>query len=422
MLFITRAKGILNNNLIKQSFFYFVINLFNTALPFILLPLISRSLSLNGFGDYSLYKVFVAFSIPMVGLALSSAVIRRFYSLKKEVFKEYIFTAIFVVITFTIVWVLIIKLFNNVLNVVLHINNVNIILFGIFSGSVTALYNIPLSVYRVKNNLYRYAVINGVVILLYLFIIIVAFINKKLSLNIIIYGYIFSYIGGWVMGLFFLIKDKLIKAKLIVSHIGDMLKYSIPLALYSMVALVYSLNDRLIINSYLTKSDLAIYAGTSQVAFVLSKVGQSIQLAWTPFVFDQYKKFGIEAKKVKKYTVIIISFLIFLALLFAFMYPFIYKFFLPEKYSYGLKFYYFFIIASLFQSVYWLYNPTILYLEKNKYLLYTSIISAIISLLMNFYFVQKGLFFVAMVYAFAWFIQLFFLLIFTHHVKTIKVN
>lgn len=422
MSFIKVKNLLLNNKLVQGSIFYFVIGLINSLIPIVILPLVSRSLNLTDFGSYSLYKVFVAFSIPLVGLSLSAAVMRRYYSLNSEEFKSYIFSSLIPPFAALFVMSAVFLIFKLQFVEVLKIESIELVILALFSGAVTSLNKTIITVYRAKNQLRQYFIVNISYIVFYLFVVGVAFFFGWLTLNFVIYGYIFSFLISSLIGLFLLLNDKLIKFSFQFIYVVDMIKYSFPVAMYSLVALVYGLNDKLIINTYLDKKDLAIYAGTSQVALILSKIGSSIQLAWTPYVFEQYKKYGIAANNVKKQTIYMVGFLVVVSLIFTLLYPFVFRIFLPESYSQGLDYFYFFIIASLLQSIYWLYNPLILYVEKNSYLLYISIVSAIISLSLNFYFVKKGVFFVAMAFAISWFIQLVGLLIVNSYAKNSKIN
>jgi len=221
--------------------------------------------------------------------------------------------------------------------------------------------------------------------------------------------------------LFDYFKRRTSKVILDFSNMSDTLKYCLPLILFALLAQLFALGDRFFINYFLDKDSLALYSVGHQMAFAIPLVGQSIQLAWTPFVFEQLSR-NEPQEKLRKFTFLFIILLTFLSIIYAFVYPMIFKLFLPQDYYSVLNYYYFFIIAGFFQSLYWLYNPFLLYLERNSLFVYITLAAAAFSVTLNYLYVERGLMWMASIFALSWLIQFVCLLIAITYVKKLKMD
>ena len=66
-------------NLIKEGGLYAIINILDRIVPFILLPLIIRSVSIEEFGIYSLFLSIESFLVPIVTLNIHGSISKQFY-------------------------------------------------------------------------------------------------------------------------------------------------------------------------------------------------------------------------------------------------------------------------------------------------------------------------------------------------------
>jgi O-antigen/teichoic acid export membrane protein len=274
--------------------------------------------------------------------------------------------------------------------------------------------------YRVSNSTIKYLSSTLVGILATFSGILILKNQNILDLGNILKIHLLSIFLVVTFNLFIFFKEKF-KLLFDFSHFADTFIYVIPLVIFSVLAQIYSTSDRFIINYFLGKDNVGLYSAGIQMAFVIPMIGQSIQLAWTPYVFERLTlNSAVATKKLNKITLLLAAFLIILTIAYAVIYPSIFKVFLPVSYNSVLNFYLFFIIAGLFQSLYWLYNPFLLFYEKNFYFIYITIIAATISLTLNLLFVSDGLAYVATTFALCWLIQFVLLLITISYVKNIK--
>lgn len=407
-----------SNMLFKNLSVYFLSQLITAFLPIIIIPIISRTLSLNDYGSYSLYKSIFGFIIPLVGLSFSNAVIRKYYSIEKKDFKSYMFTLMVIMTVASIVLYFILLLNLNYLLRILKTDDSTIVFYALYVAYFTCISAILMSYYRVINNVKKYLLSN--IIIIFATIAGVIFLKNQgiLKLENLLIIHLVAIVISVVYNLFTFF-DKESKIVLNFSKINETFIYCSPLVVYSLLAQVYAVSDRFFINYFLDKDSLALYSAGIQMAFVIPMLGQSIQLAWTPYVFERLTA-KREVYKLKKITLILSGLLFVFSIFYVVLYPFIFKLFLPRSYDSVLNYYFLFIIAGLFQSLYWLYNPFLLFYEKNTYFIYITLFAAVISVVLNSFFVKNGLVWVASVFMLSWFIQFICLLIAIRYVKNSK--
>lgn len=408
------------NKLLKNLSVYFISQLITALLPIIIIPIISRALTLNDYGSYSLYKSIFGFLTPLVGLSFSNAVVRKYYNIEKNQFKSYMLTLMATITVAAILIYLIILIDLKFLLKVLKIQDPSILYFALAVTYFTSVSAILVGFYRVVDDTKKYLFSNLIIILL---TIVGVFYIKNyhiLTLTNLMWIHLMAILVSVIYNLLtFFSSEKNIKLDF--TNLKDTLKYCFPLIIFSLLAQIYALGDRFFINYYLDKDSLALYSAGLQMAFLIPMIGQSIQLAWTPYVFDQMTN-NKKNHKLSQITYMFCGVLVFFSIAYCVIYPFIFKIFLPISYQSVLQYYYLFIIAGLFQSLYWLYNPFLLFYEKNAYFIYITLIAAIVSITLNFIFVKNGLIWIAAIYTLSWSIQFVCLIIIIKYVKNAKKN
>lgn len=408
------------NKLLKNLSVYFASQLITALLPIIIIPIISRTLSLNDYGSYSLYKSIFGFLTPLVGLSFSNAVVRKYYNIEKEHFKSYMLTLMTTITAAAVLIYLFISIDLKFLLQILKITDPSILYFALAVTYFTSISAILVGYYRVVDDTKKYLTTNLFIIILTLIGVFLIKNYQILTLINLMWIHLIAIFASVVFNLTtFFRSEKSIHINF--TYLNDTIKYCFPLIIFSLLAQIYALGDRFFINYYLGKDNLALYSAGLQMAFLIPMIGQSIQLAWTPYVFEQMTN-NQKNHKLSQITYMFCGVLVFFSIAYCVIYPFIFKIFLPITYQSVLQYYYLFIIAGLFQSLYWLYNPFLLFYEKNAYFIYITLIAAIVSITLNFIFVKNGLIWIAVIFALSWATQFVCLLIAIMYVKNSKKN
>lgn len=281
---------------LKDSLIYLIGELINKALPFLLLPYLTRKLGAEGFGELSYYLTILALFSIFIGLSQEGAVTRYFYfygnkAIDLIIRAGYAYNIAFSGICLIIAWILeseiiayitLIATFNSFLSVQLALRQaqkqpIRYIVIQFLSSISLVIFTFLMLEYIAGNQ-----VINRLLALLFsstlVFFITYFFINKKLKIN-----------------------KKFSKA----SYKAALLyifSFGIPLILHQLSFFMKGQVDRIFIYKLYSATDLGVYSAGVQIASVLTIFFMALNKAIVPYYYEKLKNGVLTAKKIKKYS------------------------------------------------------------------------------------------------------------------------
>jgi O-antigen/teichoic acid export membrane protein len=98
-----------------QSLFYAVANSIEALVPFLLAPILTRTLDPTGYGLWVLFITYATFLRPIVGLTTQDAIRMRFYDFDKKQLDQFTHTVLYVMTTMALIVSIVTLLFRGVL-------------------------------------------------------------------------------------------------------------------------------------------------------------------------------------------------------------------------------------------------------------------------------------------------------------------
>lgn len=89
--------------LAMQSLFYAIANSIEALVPFLLAPILTRTLDPTGYGIWVLFMTYATFMRPIVGLTTQDAIRMRFYDFDKQQLDRFTHTVMFVMLAMAII-------------------------------------------------------------------------------------------------------------------------------------------------------------------------------------------------------------------------------------------------------------------------------------------------------------------------------
>src|SRR5690606_14381980 len=341
-------------NLLKNISGFAFFNVLNSAIPFLLLPILTAYLSPEHYGVVDIFYNTTLIITPFIGLCIVQS-IGRFY-FEKIVLSRFVSTVLVVLLStgliitalslvFNIVFedyllgydippyliflAFLYTLFTQISEILLALWRVSykVAHFGIFRVSKTAL-DLGLSIFLIASLGYGWeGRIYPQVIVAFLFAIIALYLLYKL-------GYLKN-----------LKADKTYKK--------EALSYSVPLIFHTFGGYVINFSDRFFILIMLSMTDVGVYSVAYQIGMVMSLVQNSFNQAWVPFFFQKLKEDTDSARrKIVQITYIYIAFLVVTTLLLYLCIPLIYKYFINESYVDGASLIIWVLQGFLFNGIY----------------------------------------------------------------------
>lgn len=364
--------------LIKNTAIIAVGNICTKCISFFMLPLYTSLLTTAEYGIVDLVTTYSALCVIVLTLQFEQGVFRCLIDARedKERQRRYVSTSVIVVTVLNIVVGIILALILSFLRYQYTFYFVCLVLFNVLNG---LLVQIP----RGLGNNKVYAVascLNGSINVVFNMLFIAVFkwgVHGMLSANIL--AYIIS-------SIYVVIKIKLsgyVSFKWFDKHnLNELMEYSFPLIPNTMCWWIINASDRTIINIFLNTAANGIYATAYKFPSLFSTISNIFQLAWTESVSENVHDMGRDIyyktmlnKSIRFYSSCNIGIIAVM--------PFLFSILVNDKF--GDAYYYIPILmtAALMHAVAALYGSIYFAFKETKKVADTTIVSAIINLVVN---------------------------------------
>ncbi|MFJ3455770.1 oligosaccharide flippase family protein [Scandinavium goeteborgense] len=358
----------MKKKIVQNLSVFFLGEMLSKALPFLLLPYLTRVLDPDSFGQLSLFMALSGVFIIAVNWSFEGAVSRYYYRYGSKNFTNLIVLSIcFIVILDTILFIIAL-LFEQ-----------KIILYAIICAGVQSIYNVLSSAQQCQKKVTNYLILqlgNSIVSVLCT----VAFIEFLGS------NYIYrvqSIIIGLISAILIAIplSIKLRKIRINVNNIKLNFLYcfgfGFPLILHQASLYVKGQLDRLLVAQSYDFSLLAYYSAAYQVASIFLIVVMALNKATVPFFFEACKKNIVNYITVKKYFFRLLPLSLIPGFVLLFIPDYFYSFFLGDNYKHISSMVALFTLGMGIQIPYLLLVNFMFYLNENKSIAICTIITSI---------------------------------------------
>lgn len=286
------SKGI---SLVRTFSVYTISNLLNAALPFILLPFLTRWLSPEQFGVLAIYQVITGLLVPIVSVGAESAISTQFHERDAIGFKS----------LWTSSFALSIALFALLLAISIGLWQAGVVLFGIPAEWMCIAVVYALCASLVEKHL-TWLRMRGQAILYGVFRITRTALDFGISVGLILFWaetWESRATGEWTVGAVFTLG-------VLIYHVARgsflrvpgkremlwLLGFGAPLILHTLSAVLVNFADRLILEDMLGSESVGVYTVAYQIGLVVHLAQNSFNQAWVPWFFEQLKNINDRIK------------------------------------------------------------------------------------------------------------------------------
>ena len=367
---------------VKASTVYVVCSVLQRAISFFTLPLFTRTLSTEEYGQFTVYFSWQGiFSILLtLNLAYGSfgPAMMKYEDKREEYVSSLEGIFFFLSAVFLVIYIPFRELFNKIFDMPTML--VLVMIFETVALNSTLLWSTR------KRYAYKYKSVIVVTLC-------TALLAPLLSLLLIsnmsqrgiarIYGYAITdiLIGGGLC-LINIYKGKILFDKQFWKYAFG---FNIPLLAYYLSQMIFNQSDRIMINYYTGKSDAALYGVAYSFAMLLTFVLNAINNSYVPWLYEKMKKGRLaDTKPIASIIAIIMSLLILCVIWFG---PEIIYIMAGKEYSEAV-----YVIPPVSISLLLLFYTQLFtniefYFEEKKYLVWASIGAAVLNILLNSIFI-----------------------------------
>lgn len=369
----------MKNSFLSASIIYFIGNILLKGIAFFTLPIFSRIMLPEDFGQYSLYTASLGILSIFMGLQINGTVNISFRNKSIERFESYVSNITLVPLMGLFIGLLLLLLLPNFIDLI----QVPSFSFGIMM-MIQTFFSIVTSIYQSE------LVIKSQPKKHFIFSIIATLVNVFLSLSFVLmlknHTYFARVISGVLsnalIGLYVLIKYlPRINTELLKSDWIDGLKLSLPLIFHNLSNQLLNVADRYMIAYWSNAEDVAIYSFTYTLGSIMDMIWLSINNAWIPWYFSQLK--DNNKRLIKLYCKQYIIFFIWLTCCFLLITPELIYLMGGKQYIYGIYIIPLIVLGYFFVFLYSFFVNYQFYLKKTTLIPIATTSAAIINILLN---------------------------------------
>ena len=257
--------------------------MFSKALPFLLLPYLTRKLGVDGYGELAYYQSLIAFIIIFLGISQHGAIARYYYRYGQR--------ALNLVVTCGYIYSIAIFIIGTLASIILKSE----ILFYCFLVALfQSLHSVQLYLRQCSKDALGFVKLQVLTSLLNTFATVAllevfsdALVKKRIIAIILAYSMVFLYAyckSSTIIS--FKYKFSFRQYKLASLYI---LAFGIPLVFHSLSYTIKGQLDRVLIFKSYSTTELGVYAAGVQIASMLSVLIMSINIAVVPYLYQAFK-------------------------------------------------------------------------------------------------------------------------------------
>jgi O-antigen/teichoic acid export membrane protein len=397
--------------LTKSLSIYTISSLINSAIPFLLLPILTAYLSPEEYGLLAIIQIFIIFTVPFISINISSILQLEYHHLKQKEFSVLVSSVLLIPIVAVFIVLLVFVLSESIINVFLNISLLWLLAIPLIAF-MQVLPQTILSIYQISERPMEYGKYQILLALTNLILTISFVILLKLNWEGRVLAILLSYVIFTIISIFLLFKMNLIIFQIEMKYIKEALHLGLPLILHFISGVLFMMSDRLFISYYLGNSEVGVYAVGAQVAMVALIVQQSFNQAWVPYLFKNLKvnRYENDVKVVKISYVAFAFFLLLPFIVYLLSYP-IFAFLIDAKFSESIRYVFWVALGFSFLGMYKVVTNYIFYEKRTGLLSVLTFSSLVLNFILNYIFIHKfGT--IGVAYATAFTMGVFFIIVF----------
>ena len=369
--------------IIRNSFLYVLATGISKGLPFLMLPLLTRFLSVEEFGVLGVAIAVVSILTIIMGFNPSLFVITKFHQIEKNKLGLYIYNILLISLVCSIFIILVVMCFAKVL-MGYGITQVMFIVLVLVSLS-RVVFSLALAVLQMEKralDYFRASIMFSILMAVFICFLIVLF---KTGWEGVLVSELLAGTMLTVMVLRFLTKDGYITVKFQMSVVVDFMRFSLPLIPHVLAFWMMNFVDRFFLAEMTDLETVGLYSTAYMLGLGMSLLHESIQKAWQPYFFEYLARDDIELKKrMVRYTWLyyVASIVVF------FIYVEVLRLFLPllvgEEYLSSMEFIPLVVLGYTVLGMYRVVAGYLYHDGRTITLAVVTILSALLNILMNF--------------------------------------
>jgi O-antigen/teichoic acid export membrane protein len=356
----------------------------NKAIPFLLLPILTKYLSPEEYGLLSIFLISISLYGAFIGMSVNTNISKNYHHVTRDELAKIIGNVIFILLFTTLFYFIFTVAIWSLLDEVFSIP-VWLLLAVPFLAFMQMINNLNTTILRNEQRAFMYGVfevsktvlVMGVTVF---FLTALDFSWHSQIVGISVGSFIFC-----ILGFIYMYKRNYITLAFDKEKIKSILHISVPLVPHVLGALIIAMSDRIFIEQMIGLEAVGLYAVGYSFGMIVMIFTDAFIKAWSPWFYKILAN-PTESKKQKivKYTYIYIIGLFVLAGAISVVAKFILPYFIDEKFYGASEFIFWIALGYAIRGVYQIFFPYLVHISRTAFLATSTVVAALINLLLNY--------------------------------------
>jgi O-antigen/teichoic acid export membrane protein len=378
-------KKFINTSLFRSAGIYTLTLAINSAIPFLLMPVLTRYLTPTDYGIVAMFGVLLSFVAPFTGLSIHGAIARQYYDRDEVDMPRYVTNCLLILLSSTVIVGIIFYLLAEpisrvssfpmqwmwaviVVSAAQFINQVNLTLWQVQVKPV------PYGIYQIAQTIVNLGFTLWFVVGLGMDW------QGRIRAQVIAFG------AFAIFGLLLLCRNGWIRLKVNKDYIKNALNFGVPLIPHALSGTIKTMVDRVMITSMVSVASTGLYSVGFQIGMIIGILEDSFNRAFVPWLYERLKRdqYG-EKIMIVKLTYIYFVGIICLALALGAIAPWFLSFFVGPQFEGSGQFVLWIAVGFAFNGMYKMVVNYIFYMRKTHILAWVTFFTAIGSIMLNYF-------------------------------------
>ncbi len=368
-------------SLATGSSIYLLSNILNAAIPFALLPVLTRYLTPAEYGEVAMFQTWLAALGAFTGLSVHGAAARKYYDtgMDGQELKRFIGACLQVLAFSTLFTFLVVFLLRAQLATWLGLKPAWV-LAAVGVSAASFVIQVRLEQWQIRRQAISYGMLQISQSLLVMLLSLLLVVVLLWAAQGRILAHIWTVLAFMVIALYFLHKDKLLAFNDKWSRIREALAFGVPLIPHVAGSFLVSAVDRFVVNAELGLAQAGMYMVAVQFSSVMLLVFDAINKAYIPWLYERLQRnVHAEKQQVVRYTYLYFAVVLFIAALAFLVGPYFITLIAGERFSSAGDAIGWLALGQAFGGMYYMVTNYIFYSKRTGLLSLSTITAGLVN-------------------------------------------
>lgn len=387
-MMLTKFK---RSSLVSGAGTYILASMINAAIPFFLLPVLTRYLDPSQYGEVAVFQVWVSLIGAVCGLSVHGAANRKYFDYEEpdQRMGEFIFACLVLLVLSSAILFVIIIFSSFLISKFIGLSQ-EWLLIGVPFAFCNFLIQIRLGQWQVRKQARKFGVFQiaqsllNMLLSLFLVVVLLMGVDGRLT------GYTLSVLLFGTVAVLLLYRDGLISWSWRPDLMREAAAFGVPLIPHVVGAFLLLTIDRAIVSSELGLDAAGYYMVAAQLAMVLGLFLDSVNKAYVPWLFERLKRDDADEKKfIVKLTYGYNLFLVLCAMAAFLIGKPVLTFVAGEQYAPAGDLVGWLVLAQSMRGMYYMMSSYIFFSKRTGLIAKITIFSGVVNVALMYVFIHK---------------------------------